>query len=233
MPEAYVPATTPEHPCVLLVEDDEDNRDMYRTALESQGFAVVAAGDGLTAFQQAFQKHPDVVVTDLAIPGIDGFELCRRLRATGRTREIPIISLTGRFTTKEDRARPGADCFDLFLLKPCDPITLLSEIRRILAQSHALRARSSDARDRAHEASGRAVRATVRSREVRDRWRSVTSREEARRRIRADFREMPGLRITVQQGARLWNLDTETCGRVLDELVAEGVLVRTAERYHV
>ena len=106
---------------VLLVEDDFDGRRMYAEWLTNAGFHVQQAHNGFQALECAFDSIPDVVVTDLAIPGIDGFELTRRLKQDSRTRDVPVLAVTGyaAFAADPDRAH-RAGC-DAVLPKPCSP----------------------------------------------------------------------------------------------------------------
>lgn len=127
----------PSAPLVLLVEDDQSGREMYATALEMGNFRVAQAHNGLQALEKARELQPDLIVTDLAIPGIDGLELCRRLRQDERTKDIPIIGVTGYtgFVKDPDRAT-RAGC-DRILIKPCPPDDLQAEITRLLATKPA------------------------------------------------------------------------------------------------
>ena len=120
-------------PLVLLVEDDRAGREMYALGLEQGGFRVEQAHNGLQALDKAFAIVPDAIVTDLAIPGIDGLQLCKRLRNDPRTRQIPIIGITGyaSFAAEPDRAT-RAGCNAVYV-KPCEPETLVTEINRLLA----------------------------------------------------------------------------------------------------
>jgi CheY-like chemotaxis protein len=121
------------NPRVLLVEDDRDGRRMYADWLRGAGFVVEEAHNGLQALEKALELAPNVIVTDLAIPGIDGLQLCKRLKDNPRTRHIPIIGITGyaSFAAEPDRAtRAGCDAV---YLKPCLPETLVTEINRLLA----------------------------------------------------------------------------------------------------
>jgi CheY-like chemotaxis protein len=119
-------------PSVLLVEDDLDGRQMYATWLMGAGFNVQQAHNGLQALERAFDSMPDVVVTDLNIPGIDGFELTRRLKQDPRTSSIPVVAVTGyaAFASDPDRAR-RAGC-DAVLPKPCSPDELEAVIRSLM-----------------------------------------------------------------------------------------------------
>lgn len=126
-------AARPAGTLVLLVEDDRDGREMYAMSLEHSGFRVEQAHNGLQALEKARDLGPDIVVTDLAIPGIDGLQLCRRLREDPRTERVPIIGITGyeHFVNEPGRAtRAGCDAI---FLKPCQPETLLAAIHQLLA----------------------------------------------------------------------------------------------------
>jgi two-component system, cell cycle response regulator DivK len=121
-------------PSVLLVEDDQDGRRMYVEWLTEAGFRVSEAHNGLQALERALDARPDVVVTDLNIPGIDGFELTRRLKQDPRTRDIPVVAVTGyaAFAADPDRAH-RAGC-DVVLQKPCLPDDLAGAIRGLIRE---------------------------------------------------------------------------------------------------
>jgi CheY-like chemotaxis protein len=104
---------------VLLVEDHEDSRQMYAEFLRLQ-FHVVEAVDGLGALELMQQSAPDIVVTDLALPRMDGFELVQRMRADERLRNVPVIALSG-FSGAEFETRARAVGSDVVLQKPCLP----------------------------------------------------------------------------------------------------------------
>lgn len=117
---------------VLLVEDDPSGREMYCDFLSAVGFRVAQAHNGLQALEKAIALVPDVIVTDLGLPGIDGFELCRRIKDHERTRDVPLVAITGyeKFGYV-DRAHK-AGCSSV-LTKPCLPDRLVEEIKRVLA----------------------------------------------------------------------------------------------------
>ena len=119
-------------PSVLIVEDDRDGRLLLVEWLEQAGFRVAQAHNGLQALERAVELPPDVVVTDLNIPGIDGFELTRRLKQDPRTRDVPVLAVTGyaAFAADPDRAH-RAGC-DAVLEKPYSAADLEAAIRRIL-----------------------------------------------------------------------------------------------------
>jgi two-component system, cell cycle response regulator DivK len=119
-------------PMVLVVEDDPETRQYYADMLSRDGFVVSDAHNGHQALEKALKSPPDLIVTDIAVPGLDGIELCRRLRADDRTRAVPVIAITG----YGDRHYPdrafGAGANQV-LIKPCPPDVLLAEARRLLA----------------------------------------------------------------------------------------------------
>lgn len=125
-------ADGPELPSVLLVEDDRDGRRMYAEWLVHAGFQVQQAHNGLQAFDRAIEVGPDVIVTDLHIPGIDGFELTRRLRHDQRTRSIPVLAVTGYAAFAADPGRAMRAGCDVVLPKPCSPDELEAAIRSLL-----------------------------------------------------------------------------------------------------
>jgi CheY-like chemotaxis protein len=104
---------------VLLVEDHVDSRQMYAEFLRLQ-FNVVEADDGVRALQLMQKNRPDIVVTDLALPRMDGFELMQRIRADERLRDVPIIALSG-FSGVEYEVRAREAGSNLVLQKPCLP----------------------------------------------------------------------------------------------------------------
>ena len=117
---------------VLLVEDDQDGRRMYAEWLTGAGFRVQQAHNGLQALDRAFVSLPDIVVTDLDIPGIDGFELTRRLKQDQRTCEIPVLAVTGYAAFASDPGRALRAGCDAVLPKPCSPDELELAIRRLI-----------------------------------------------------------------------------------------------------
>jgi len=116
---------------VLLVEDYDDAREMYSEYLTFAGFEMVQAANGLEAIRQALESQPHIVVMDLSLPEMDGWETTRRLKADQRTAGIPVLALTGHVLTDFSRRAKQAG-FKGFLTKPCLPEDLVAEIRRIL-----------------------------------------------------------------------------------------------------
>jgi CheY-like chemotaxis protein len=114
---------------VLLVEDNEDNRIIYSTVLRHLGYTVVEALDGDQAIALARSVLPDVILMDISIPGVDGWEATRILRQDPGTKAIPIIALTAH-ALPDDRARATAVGFTSYLAKPVEPRAVVAEVRR-------------------------------------------------------------------------------------------------------
>jgi two-component system, cell cycle response regulator DivK len=119
-------------PLVLVVDDFQDNREMYAEFLLYSGFRVIEAKNGLEAIEQAFANLPDVIIMDLSLPVMDGWEATRKLKADGRTKAIPVIALTGHALHGHSKGALDAGC-DAFVAKPCLPDQLVNEIRKMLA----------------------------------------------------------------------------------------------------
>jgi len=125
-----VPPPEPE-PLVLVVDDYDDAREMYAESLIVCGFRVAEAADGLRAIELALELSPDVILMDLSLPGLDGWEATRRLKADARTMHIPVVALTGHaMASAIDRARQ-AGC-DRFVVKPALPDVVVAEVRQAL-----------------------------------------------------------------------------------------------------
>ena len=118
-------------PLVLVVEDDPETREFYRSVLMRDGFATDEAHNGFQALEKAVASPPDLVLTDISVPGLDGIELCRKLRMTPTTRDVPVLAVTG----YGDRHYPdrviqaGAN---QVLIKPLNPDVLVAEARRLV-----------------------------------------------------------------------------------------------------
>lgn len=117
---------------ILVVEDNEMNRDMLCRRLARKGFSVLTAADGEQGINMARAEAPDVIIMDLSLPRIDGWEACRRLKADPATSAIPIIALTAHaMSTDKDKAlAAGSDDFDT---KPVDFTRLLEKIEQACA----------------------------------------------------------------------------------------------------
>jgi CheY-like chemotaxis protein len=115
---------------VLLVEDSADVRGMLRVMLELDGHDVHEAEDGVTGLAQALRLLPDVAIVDIGLPGLDGCELARQLRATGAGRKMILVAVSG-YGQPEDQRLSREAGFDAHLVKPVDGDTLTHAIRRI------------------------------------------------------------------------------------------------------
>jgi CheY-like chemotaxis protein len=122
----------PQH-LALVIEDSDDTRELYALALQLDGYIVAQARDGRDGLLQARDVMPDVIVTDLAMPNMDGWELIRRLKADPRTRHIPIIACSAH----DVRRRTDGSAPDVVLRKPFAFDLLLVEVRRLLQQRAA------------------------------------------------------------------------------------------------
>lgn len=116
---------------ILLAEDNEDNRTIYRTILEHSGYTVVEATDGEAAVRLAAEARPDLILLDISMPLLDGWEAARQIRDNPDTGGIPIVALTAH-ALQQDRARAIAEGFDSYLAKPVEPRRVVEEVRRLL-----------------------------------------------------------------------------------------------------
>jgi CheY-like chemotaxis protein len=140
---------TPQ-PLVLVVEDYQDAREMYSAYLQFSGFQVAEATNGVEAIDKTLELMPDIILMDLALPKMDGWEATRRLKLDDRTKHIPIVALTGHALAGHAEGARQAGC-DSFVTKPCLPDALVAEIQRMLAA----RPESGDPRQRTPRPSGR------------------------------------------------------------------------------
>jgi CheY-like chemotaxis protein len=125
-------ATGVQSPVVLVVDDHEDTREMSLIVLRSQGFTAVAAEGAAAGFEHACAQHPAVIVTDLAMPDGDGWELMQRLSSDPRTKDIPVVMLTA-CATESVRQRARNEGCAAFFFKPCAPDELAAELRKLTA----------------------------------------------------------------------------------------------------
>lgn len=116
---------------VLLVEDNEDNLVVYRTILEHVGFVVIEARDGEEGVNRARSDRPDIILMDISIPKMDGWEATQRLKADGKTSAIPIIALTAH-ALEEDRLKAMRAGCDGYLAKPVEPRRVVEEVEKFI-----------------------------------------------------------------------------------------------------
>lgn len=119
-------------PLILVVDDYQDAREMYAEYLQFSGFRVAEARNGNEAVTQAFSLRPDLILMDLSLPGMDGWEATRLLKADDRTKHIPVVALTGHALAGASEGAKRAGC-DSFVTKPCLPDDLVVEVRRMLS----------------------------------------------------------------------------------------------------
>jgi len=123
----------PDGKHILIVDDYADALDIWAIYLTAAGYRVSTAIDGASAIAKAHQLLPDLIVLDLELPGISGFEAARALRGDPETADIPLIAATGYSHLRQlDLAREVG--FDAVVVKPCDPDMLLAEIERLAGE---------------------------------------------------------------------------------------------------
>jgi two-component system alkaline phosphatase synthesis response regulator PhoP len=127
---------------VLVVEDDADIASLVRLTLERDQFQVRTVADGAAAYDLAIREVPDVIILDVMLPSVDGFELCRRFRQEGRTRDVPILMLSAK-TEEVDRVLGLELGADDYLIKPFSPRELAARVKALLRRQ----ARQADARE--------------------------------------------------------------------------------------
>jgi CheY-like chemotaxis protein len=120
-----------KRPLILIVEDQPDLRQLYARQLTSSGFDVIEAADGVEAITCTTLRVPDVVLMDLSLPVLDGWEATRRLKNDQKTAHIPVVALTAHDGAGELQKATAAGC-DWFVPKPCPPDALVTEVRRVL-----------------------------------------------------------------------------------------------------
>lgn len=121
---------------VLIVEDNEDNRIVYSTILRHHGFRVSEALDGEEGIAKARRDLPDIILMDISIPLIDGWEVTQTLKRDASTTHIPVIALTAH-AMPGDRERAMEVGCDGYLAKPCEPRAVLAEVNRLLSRPRA------------------------------------------------------------------------------------------------
>jgi CheY-like chemotaxis protein len=126
------PGSSGPAPLVLLVEDAHDQRHMYASYLTVHGFRVETAADGPQGLRMALMVQPDVIVMDLSLPHLDGWETTRRLKHDTATADVPVIALTARVENRAVELAREVGC-DAYVVKPCLPRDLVDTLNRVLA----------------------------------------------------------------------------------------------------
>ena len=116
---------------ILLVEDNEMNRDMLSRRLTRKGFDVIVAVDGMECLSLAASERPDLILMDMSLPGMDGWEATRRIKAAPETNHIPVIALTAHAMSSDREKALEAGCDD-YDTKPVELERLLGKIERLL-----------------------------------------------------------------------------------------------------
>lgn len=117
---------------ILVVDDTEDNRTIFRMCLEDAGYRLDEAVDGLDALAHIERERPALVVMDLSMPVMDGWEATRRIKANPATRDIRVLVISGH-GTDDSLARAEEAGADDIAMKPCDPNALIAKVRKLLA----------------------------------------------------------------------------------------------------
>ena len=116
---------------ILIVEDDPKSLYLVRFLLEQAGFTVVEAGDGEEALEKAAEETPDLILMDMQLPKLDGYEATKRIKADAQLRHIPVIALTA-YAMKGDREKTLAAGCSSYIEKPIDPTTFVEEVKKYL-----------------------------------------------------------------------------------------------------
>lgn len=120
---------------ILVVDDEPDIVRVVQRIMESCGYDVVTAHDGFEAIEQAQAQRPDVIILDLNLPGMNGFEVCRRLRGAESTRRIPIVMMTAAYVSIEDARRGHTTGADEYVVKPFLREVLIHNVQRLLERA--------------------------------------------------------------------------------------------------
>ena len=121
---------------ILIVEDEEGTRETWKEFFEGSGYQVAEAGDGQTALDIVHDERPDLILLDLQLPRLDGYQVCQRLKSDPRTSHIPIIMITAFLTGASDTVRGIEYGADDYLNKPVDLDVLVARVRMVLRRAH-------------------------------------------------------------------------------------------------
>ncbi len=129
---------------ILLVEDQEDARRIMRDLLSANGYSLIEAHTGEQGLTLAERERPDLILMDIQLPGLDGYEVTRRIKANAALRHIPIIAVTSYALSGDDQKAAAAGC-DAYVAKPFSPRLLMAKIRELLGMKLFLTAISTSA----------------------------------------------------------------------------------------
>jgi CheY-like chemotaxis protein len=216
-------------PHVLVVEDHADERDLYQYLLTRQGYRISEAADGFEALASIESDRPDLILTDLGLPSMDGFEFCETLRRVQSTSDIPIIVVTGLPHTAD--VTHLVACGARVLRKPCSPMALSAAVEQALQARARLRPLVGSAAVRARVMRRRATPVPrgessnpSRVRLHRHPWRWQLLVHLAAR----HFIARPDMRMTVSQAAKIWGVTPTLAGLTCEYLCRRGVLVMSS-----
>jgi two-component system cell cycle response regulator DivK len=116
---------------ILVIEDHEDNRRIVRDLLSANGYELLEAISGEEGLAFAERERPDLILTDIQLPGLDGYEVTRRIKANPALRRIPVIAVTSYALSGDEQKAAAAGC-DGYVTKPFSPRALLAKIRELL-----------------------------------------------------------------------------------------------------
>lgn len=121
---------------ILVADDEEDIKAVVTLFLQSKGYEVISAFDGLSALDLAKMEHPDLILLDIMMPVVDGYEVCRRLKADETTRDIPVVMLSA--MAQSESVEKGMSCGAAdYVVKPFDPARLEEVVARVLSSASA------------------------------------------------------------------------------------------------
>ncbi|MDD5044691.1 MAG: response regulator [Candidatus Omnitrophica bacterium] len=118
---------------ILLIEDEPDILKTTTIFLEAEGFEVVAAVDGMDGLQKARSISPDLIITDIMLPKLDGYKLCRMLKFDEKYKSIPIVFFTARAQIADEQLGKEV-CADAYIKKPSDPRLLVEKVKELIAK---------------------------------------------------------------------------------------------------
>ena len=118
--------------CILVVEDQEDNRRILRDLLGNAGFELIEAESGEDALSAVMARRPDLILMDIQLPQMDGYEATRRIKSNPEMKEVPVIAVTSYALTGDDAKALAAGC-SCYITKPYSPRALLAKVREYLA----------------------------------------------------------------------------------------------------
>ena len=125
---------------ILYIEDEPGNRLLVRRVLEAEGFSILEASDGVSGLEMATQMEPDLILLDINLPEIDGYDLAKRFRETPNLRDVPILAITANVMHGDRERTLEAGC-DGYIQKPIDVDQLPDQVRAALKKGHLQRSR--------------------------------------------------------------------------------------------